>query len=177
MKKIILLLLFVPFVGFCQNCKFEKNEIDAFYKTKIIRTQLRPITFGSLGGGGVDLQFLFNTNPFIIIKVNFSQLKLMETKPENNILFLLTDNSVITYNIGEIIKGKMSGDGGLMSSTSFEFEFKTTIEELNKVKNIGIKKIRFEYNDGSREFEVSKKKFIDKTNNTINCFLNEIMKD
>lgn len=173
MKKIVLLLLLIPIIGFSQDCKFEKNEIDDFYKNKIIKTQSRPIAFESLGGGGVDLQFLLDKTPFIIIRINCSY-KYMETKPENNILFLLNNGSVITYNIGEVIKGKMIGDGRIMSSTVFETKFNTSIEELNTIKKIGIKKIRFEYSDGTREFDVTKQKFIDKINTIIDCFVKEV---
>lgn len=171
-----MLLLFVPIIGFGQDCKFVLNEIDSFYKTKIIKTQSRPIAFESFGNG-VDFQFMYDKDSFIIIKVTFGYLKVMETLPTNNLLLLLNDDNVIVFNFGNIYKGILNGNGSVMSSTTFEFKFKTSIAELKTIKDIGIKKIRFEYSDGNKEFEVSKQKFIDKTNNTINCFIDEVNKN
>ena len=175
MKKIILLLLLLPIVAFAQDCKFEKNEIDVFYKTKIIKTQSRPIAFEMIGNG-INFQYLYDKDPFIIIDVTFAKLEILNTNPNNNILLLLNDDSVITYNINEIAIGDLVGNGGVMSSTNFKFKFPTTLDQLKSIRNTGIKRIRFEYNDDSKEFIVSKKKFIDKMNAIIDCFVSEVEK-
>lgn len=173
MKKIILLLLFVPFIGFAQDCKFEKNEIDPFSKTKVVNTKRRVIV--DQLGQSVVFQFLYNVEPSIKIIFSLGGSKEIIVTTNNKTMFLLNNDDVLSFDVNEeqlgIIKPGLS-----FPFTELNFTFPISIDNLNKIKNIGIKKIRMEAKDKTYDFDVFSKKDVAKVNGIIDCFINEISK-
>lgn len=173
MKKIILLLCFVPFIGFAQDCKFDKNEIDPFSKTKVVNTKRRVIV--DQLGQSVVFQFLYNVEPSIKIIFSLGGSKEIIVTTNNKTMFLLNNDDVLSFDVNEeqlgIIKPGLS-----FPFTELNFTFPISIDNLNKIKNIGIKKIRMEAKDKTYDFDVFSKKDVAKVNGIIDCFINEISK-
>ncbi|MFA9191157.1 hypothetical protein AAGV28_07210 [Flavobacterium sp. FZUC8N2.13] len=173
MKKIILLLLFVPFIGFSQDCKFEKNEIDPFYKTKVVNTKKRVIV--DVLGRTVVFQFLYNVEPSIKIEYTLGGSSDAVVIKGNKTMFLLNNNDVINFDVNEDQEGKIKEFLGSYLK-EFNFIFPLSTDDLNKIKTIGIKTIRLETKEKTYDFEVRSKKDVVKINSIIDCFLNEINK-
>ena len=174
MKKIALLLLFIPIIGFSQDCKFEKNEIDPFSKTKVVHSKMRAIV--DVLGRSVYFQFQFNKIPYINVEFSFgAYAKDAVLIPENKVLFLLNNDDVINFTVGENIQPKASP---FMNNYLYKFniKFETSIADVEKIKTIGIKSIRLETKEKEYDFNVSNKKDIAKMNTIIECFLNEVSK-
>lgn len=171
MKKIILLLLFIPLIGFCQECKFEKNEIDPFSKTKVINTKRRVIV--DVLGRTVVFQFLYNVEPSIKIEFSLGGAKEVIVTTNNKIMLLFNNDDVLSFDVNEEQIGKLTPN---LSYTSTELNFTNaiSISDLKKIKDIGIKKIRLETKDKTYDFEVFNKKDVAKINLNIDCFLNEL---
>lgn len=173
MKKYLLLFLFVSLVGFSQDCKFEKNEIDPFSKTKVVNTKKRVIV--DLISSSVVFQFLYNIEPFIKIEFTLSTSEETFVNTNNKVMFLLSNDEVLNFNINEEQTGKRKEYIGKYL-TEFNFTFPISTDKLNKIKLLGIKKIRFETKDKTYDFDVKNQKDIAKINSIIDCFLNEIDK-
>jgi hypothetical protein len=173
MKKIILLLMFIPVIGICQDCKFEKNEIDPFSKTKVINTRSRVIV--NVLGRTVVLQFLYNVEPSIKIEFSLGGAKEVIVTTNNKIMFLFNNADVLSFDVNEEQIGKITPNISY-TSTELNFTNKISINDLNKIKTIGIKTIRLETKDKTYDFEVISKKDAEKINVIIDCFLKEISK-
>lgn len=176
MKKIILLLFFIPIIGFSQDCKFEKNEIDPFTKSKSIKMQNRCIVDAFSYGKSVCFQFIYNNNPSIYLDFSFKGIKKFKINPENNVSLLLKNQEIITINIGLEILPDINEGLGMGPNTEYKFPIKVTYEDLNKIRKIGILKIRLENSEEAQDFEVTSQSKVDKINKILDCFLNEISK-
>lgn len=172
MKKIILLLLVVNNI-FAQECKFERNEIDAFSKQKVVETKPKAIVDVFSPTQSVLLQFLHDKENYITTTFDIVNYQTFIVRSEDNVLFLLNNDEVITFNTDETI-----GDHnqGVIVTTRYKMKYKISLEEINKIRNIGIKKIRLENSKKTKDFDVSSKNKIEKLNNTVDCFLAEISK-
>ena len=173
MKKIALLLLFIPFFGFSQDCKFEKNEIDPFNKTKVVHSKRRVIV--DVLGRSVYFQFKYNVEPTIQIQFVFGGAKDIVVTTNNKVMFLFNNNDVLSFEVNQEQIGKIT-PGINYKNTEFFFDNPITIADLEKIKNIGIKSIRLETSQKEYDFEVSNKKDIEKMSTIIGCFLNEVSK-
>ena len=176
MKKIMLLLLLITSIGYSQDCKFEKNEFDAFTKSKFIKTQDRNIVDAFAYGKNVSMQFVFNKNPYINIEFGFKGIKKFKVNPENNVSFLLTNDEVITFNIGIEMFPDIDPGLGMGPNTKYKFALQISKDDLIRIKKIGISKIRLENSEEAQDFDVINQKKIDKLNLVLDCFLNEIDK-
>lgn len=173
MKKIIFLLLFVPFIGFAQECKFEKNEIDPFSKTKVVNTKRRVIV--DVLGRTVVFQFLYNVEPSIKINFSLGGSKEIIVNTNNKVMLLFNNDEVLSFDNDEEQIGEIKPNLSYMA-TELNFTFPISIDNLNKIKTIGVKKIRMETKDKTYDFDVFSKKDVAKINGIIDCFLNEISK-
>lgn len=171
MKKIALLVLLIPVIGFSQDCKFEKNEIDPFNKTKVVHSKKRVIV--DVLGRSVFFQFKYNLEPTIQIQFVFGGVKDIVVPYNNKIMFLFNDDEVLSFQINQEQIGKIT-PGMNFKNTEFLFDLPIKISDLEKIKNIGIKSIRLVTSQKEYDFEVSNKKDIEKMNTIIGCFLKEL---
>ncbi|HRF76277.1 MAG TPA: hypothetical protein PLJ00_16445 [Chitinophagales bacterium] len=98
MKKIF--TVFVTTLGFLFStdlvgqCRFEKNEIDDFNKTKTIQTEKERIN--SIGHMYMQLQFQYVGNKyFLMLKTNQEDIKFYVTNGQQ-LIFLFTDGTTLT---------------------------------------------------------------------------------
>ncbi|WP_445458441.1 hypothetical protein [Flavobacterium sp. HNIBRBA15423] len=173
MKKLFYLFILLSFMCEAQNCKFKKNEIDDFTKEKRLLTENKIICF-DFYENSIGLTFSkFKTN-LMSMKISFAGHDVILINENQKISLLLTDKSVIDLKIEDLQSGKLKGNGGLMSSTDFEFFFDLNDELIKHLKQ-GVVKIRINTMDGFKDFDVKEKKY-KKMLETLNCFLEESKK-
>jgi len=173
MKKVFF-ILFLTNIAFAQNCKFLKNEIDAFSKEKVIETNSKSLT--NEISQSLDVGFFYEKSPFISMDFTFQRQTDFNVTSDKNVLFLLNNDEVISINIGnDIIPKRSSGLGVTYGGiTSYKMKLPITIENLNLIKDIGINKIRLQTNEGFQEFEVKNKNKAQKIYDIIQCFIDEM---
>jgi hypothetical protein len=176
MKKIILILLLLPIFGFAQDCKFEKNEIDPFTKGKFVRTKSKPIVSIFSPTQNIRFQFEFNKSAFINVFVQFSNHKKFNINSGHKFQLLLNDQSVITMIINTDAEADRNPGLMLGPMTDFKFKVETTLDELTRVRDIGIIKIRLETTEDEKDFDVKNQKNKENIKEMLNCFLSEISK-
>lgn len=156
MKKITLLfIILITTCSFGQNCKFEKNEIDEFTKSKVVKVK-GSILFKTSLVTGMYFQiskindqkfitFIFSSNnPFSVIKGDEIMLK---TK----------DDKVIkmSYNESKVSESSNIPTIGLMFSSKITIILND--ELIHQLKNSEIIKARFYTRDSYFEEDVKKK--------------------
>lgn len=170
-------MLLLPLLSYAQDCKFKKNEIDEFSKTKVVQTKRMAIVdiFSPTQSIQVELNYDKTiTIAFDISVVNMKRLVFNQNE-ENSLLLLLNNDQVINFSIPQTITEKYSitALGGI---NQYRFNFPISLEDLKAIRNFQIKKIRFDNKDKPVTFEVSNKNKIEKFNTILDCFLSEIQK-
>lgn len=167
MKKLILLLFFWNLSN-AQDCKFITNEIDEFTKVKKVKTKDYSL---SEGKSGVLRFALFKGNStYLCMEYYTSQVKAMVVGVNHKISIMLKDDVIIELLPNDVYSGELSTVG----STTLRVKYNISLSELEKMRNIGIKKIRFNTTKYYYDFDVVKEKWIKSFNEGIDCFLNEI---
>jgi len=172
MKKIIIALLLCASFGYAQDCKFKEDKIDPFTKNRVLRTNERVLVdeFRS----SVIMGLFLNKDMYIKTTFSFSGNKAIAVNESCEVLFLLKNEEVIKYPINEFILGKTKGYGSPLLATDLTLNLNTSVENLIKIRDIGISKIRLQTTEGFVDYEVKSEKNINKIKNIIDCFINEI---
>lgn len=165
MKK-TLLFLFFSFISYAQDCKFEINKTDDFSKKKKIKTELAPITTHLVST--IYFSFFHHDDTYIDVKFVTGGAKSLIVN--NDLQLLLLNDEVLNLNAAAIYDSDLSNVAGFNNSVVFS-RYKISKEELIKIRNIGLKKIKINFTNSSYETEVKKQKWIDRLNNNIDCFL------
>jgi hypothetical protein len=166
-KNILLLLLMLSVWSYGQDCKFVINEIDAFTKEKKTITK-RQIICDKLSSS-ISLSFIKNKYNYLKFEYNSNGIKSIVVGTNNKLIFMLNDDSVIELFPLEIVSGEFNS----MNNTVVSVNYLITSESISKIRNIGIKKIRFNSTKYYYDFDVTKEKWIVKLNNHIDCFTKE----
>ncbi|MBN8565221.1 MAG: hypothetical protein J0M25_00615 [Flavobacteriales bacterium] len=170
MKKIILLLFITNFVS-AQECKFIIDEVDDFTKVEKLKTKYQSVAEGNTGGV-IRFSFFKGSSTLLCIEYYISQFKSMVVGVNDNLLIMLKDDTVIELSPNDVYSGDLNS-GGTLSSTTLRVNYPTSIDNIQKIKNIGIKKIRLHTSKYYYDFDVTKEKWIKLLNESIDCFLNK----
>jgi len=167
MKKIILLLLLVSGFVNAQECDFKINEFDAFTKLKKTETKRQVVAVTTSTG----IYFSFFKNNYTYLKVGYhtSGIKSIVVGTDNKISLMLLDDSLIELSPLEIYMGEFNS----LNDTDITVKYIITIDDIKKIRSVGIKKIRFNSTKYYYDFDVKKEKWIEKLNNNIDCFIKE----
>jgi|TARA_B110000238_G_C15837725_1_gene315571 hypothetical protein len=88
MKKLLLILLCLPFIGFGQSCKYQKNEIDKFTKKEIKITKEKILWKNPMGGNTLSF-YLSSVNDKKSITIRYSKGSVFTIKNGNSLALLL----------------------------------------------------------------------------------------
>lgn len=163
MKK-TLLFLFFSFISYAQDCKFDFNEIDAFYKIHKVKTEYQIIS--NEPPRTVYFSFEKSSGYFLDLKFKLFGLKSIVSGKRDSLMILLNNEEIIELFPFEIKSGKFRSD-----ETIFLNQYGISLEQIKRVREIGVKKVRINTSSGYYEVDVSKQKWIDRLNNNIDCFL------
>ena len=192
MKKLLLILLCLPFIGFGQDCKFLKNEIDDMTQERTLITKgvlLCNVLFGSslliqpiLTNGNFSIVCSFSRyGEFNISEGNRMIIKVYNELIDKDELVTLTiKNSTTKLGIKSELSETTDSYGSRFSAYAIS-ERDWDILTKNKIK-----KIRIYFDDGAVnltesmgwywEKEDFKQRKIDKLFQQFNCLSNELLK-
>lgn len=168
MKNLIFLLLFCSSI-FAQDCKFKINEIDAFSKEKRIKTEYFPIT--TKIATTIYFSFYNYKESYIDLKLVTGGAKSLVVN--NNLEILLNNDEVLQFPSIAIHNSDLSSIGEFTNTVLFA-RYSITASQLEKIKTIGVKKIRVNFMDSHYDADVKKKNWIDVMNKNIECFIHEL---
>jgi hypothetical protein len=171
MKKYILLLLMLSVWSYGQDCKFVVNEVDAFTKEKKTITK-RQLICDKLSSS-ISLSFIKNKYTYLKVEYSSTGINSIVVGTNNKLIFMLNDDSMIELFPLEVVSGEFTS----MNSTVISVNYLITNESISKIRNIGIKKIRFNSTKYYYDFDVTREKLIAKLNNQIDCFTKETSND
>jgi hypothetical protein len=169
MRNIILAMCFIFVRGYSQ-CDFRKNEIDDFTKKRVIQTRPQGISdeFSEI------LFFeIYYDEPQFKFGIAFSTKSklLLNMTPQQETILMLNNDEQISFHISE---NKVSGISQF--GTFLEAVFPIDEESLNRIRSIGVKKVRFGFQEKNYDFDVKNKKWIRKFNEKLDCLINEVHK-
>lgn len=168
MKKIILLLLMATAWSYGQECRFELKEVDSFTKTRKLQTKLQPLA--RKGAENISASFLQLDNfKYLMFRYHVNGIQSIVVGTSNKLSLMLNDNTVLDLTPAKIT----TGDVNAYSQTSIVVGYPITIENLNKIRSVGFKKVRFSSTRSFYDFDVTKEKWVAELNNNIDCFLKE----
>lgn len=165
MKKIYI-LLFATSLAFGQDCKFDINKVDDFSKQKKIKTELAPITTHITST--IYFSFFKHQDTYLDLKFVTGGAKGLVVN--NPLQLLLLNDEVISLPAAEIYGSDISDLGEFTNSVLFS-RYKVSIDQLKKIRAIGLKKIKINFTQNAYEVEVKKQKWIDRLNRNIDCFI------
>jgi len=168
MKKIILLLLFMSIKGFSQDCKFHYNEVDSFTKLKKVKTKSQTISEGN--AMYLKLSLKKSDELFLVSDLTFTYSKSVVIGRDAPISILLKNDDVINLSALDLTYGEINSQ----NQTEIQSVYIINLNQIELIRKIGIKKIRVESSKSNFDFDVKKKKWTDKFNDSIDCFYNEI---
>jgi hypothetical protein len=172
MKKLLLALFFTSFFGFSQNCKFEIDKIDDFTNNRILKTDEVVLAFEFNGNTVFTYFYLKDNIQYFGLKFSFVGHDFILVEENANILLLGNDKTVYKLTLDSSAIGKLKGNGGLMSSTDFDFIFESS-ENLYSFLEKGILKIRINTKSDYKDFEVKQKRY-NKVLDYLKCFKSKI---
>lgn len=167
MKKITLLLLLLSVWSYGQDCKFVINEIDAFTKEKKTITK-RQLICDKLSSS-ISLSFIKNKYTYLKFEYNTTGIKSIVVGTDNKLIFMLNDDSTIELFPLELVSGEFNS----LNNTVVSVNYLITNDIISKIRNIGIKKIRFNSTKYYNDFDITREKLVTKLNNQIDCFTKE----
>lgn len=169
MKKIFLLFL-LPFFTFAQDCKLKKNEIDSFTKEKVL--QSRQFAIYHELSRSVNLELNLNKIIYVDLEYYSSSLKVRRITPDNKVLFLLNDDTVISCENIEFVE-PIQVAGLNVKENLYKFKLQISKEDLTRINDSKIKTIRIENSDDPLDInlkEKQSKRFYEE----LSCFLKEL---
>ena len=170
MRNFILLLLFCSFSVNAQKCKFEYNEFDDFTKIKKVKTNAQPVA--ATLNSSIRFSLRKANNLYLEMERNLSGIKAIVIGKDDKLSLMLKDDSIIELYAVKVSSGNISSN-----RTKIENSYKITIDQLEQIRKVGLKKIRLYSTEFYYDYEVTKDKWVDKFNNDIDCFYNEITYD
>ena len=182
MKKLLLLLLCVPLIGFGQECKFLKNEVDDMTGEKTIITN-GTLLCNKLFEPSLSIQPISINNSYYFA---FSNRRMGEfnISQGNKVIIKLENDELITLIVKSSVSKLLlrSEVDKTMDQYDANFEADISLEQLTKLSKSKIQKIRIYYDEGAENlragmyywekdnFNVKK---TDKFLKLINCLLEE----
>ena len=173
MKKLLLIFCLFSLISYSQECKFERNSIDEFTKTKIVKTKSKPIVDIFSPTQVVRFQFLFESQSYLLVDITTARDIELTNSFKNSLYLLLDNEEVIKLEIADENNSKTINTM-LGNMDAFKHTFSIKIEDLEKLKSVTLKKIRIGNTEKSLDFEVNNAKKQENLKATVNCFLNEI---
>jgi len=165
-----MLLLLISSWVYGQDCKFEVNEIDAFSKNKKVKTKKQVVAVTSTTG--IYFTFMVNEITFLNLNYHASGINSIVVGPVNKLNLMLKDDNIIELSPLEIESAKFDS----LNNTDISVFYLISTEDINKIRTVGMKKIRFSTTEYYYDFDITKEKWVIKLNQNIDCFLNEIKK-
>lgn len=155
MRKITIVLLMAMAVGYSQNCKYEKNEVDEFTKNKILVVKGSEIFKTSMFTGLYFQISKINETKFITFSLTSGSVFVLE-KGENKIMLKTKDEQIINIGFDETLVSEIvTGSIGIMCYCHQRVLLNDNL--LYKLKNVEIIKVRIYTKDGYIEKEVKNK--------------------
>ena len=94
MKKLLLILLCLPMIGFGQSCKYQKNEIDKFTKKEIKITKEKILWKNPMGGNTLSF-YLSSVSDKKSITIRYSKGSIFTIKNGNSLALLLENGEAL----------------------------------------------------------------------------------
>ncbi len=151
-----------------QDCKLEQNEVDAFTKIKKVKTKTQ--TIAVTNSTSIKFSFLKNSNVYIKLWYHSGGMSSIVIGTQNAMLLMLQNDELIELFPVEIVSGNINS----LNDTEIECRYIISKENIKKIKDVGLKKVRFNSTKYHYDFDVEKKKWIEKLNQQIDCFLKEL---
>jgi len=163
MKKLISFSLFLFFVfnilSYSQNCKYVKNETDAFTKEVIKSTESELLKAGLMGGVTSKIQFIKKNNDFTFW-IYYSNTLIAQTEysvEENDMfMFQLEDETIIQLTPVKPVAMQVVNFAGTIVK-SVQPTYYITLEQIEQLSKKKVIKIRIYLNGKSIEHEVKEK--------------------
>jgi hypothetical protein len=168
MKIIILMLFFISNFSFAQDCKFDYNELDSFTHLKKSKTKKQVISVTT--SKAIYVSFIKNDLTYLNFEYSSSGLESIVVGHNNTLSLLLTNDEIIDLYPSEVA----SGETDISNSTSIKTNYLISLEQIKKIRNVGLKKIRFNTTKKYYDFDIVKEKWISKLSNQIDCFFEEV---
>lgn len=156
MKNILIIILFIPIIGFSQKCNYKVNEIDEFTGDKVVAT--KPIFFSKAFYSSVkvssqsvnDVKALnFELTSTSIFTVNSGSKLLLMTDKDEVITLLFSDTIISSSQYQPVTK---------LTYWTVSHPFILSNSDFDKLVSENIKKIRWYTTEGYIQNEVKKKK-------------------
>lgn len=151
-----------------QDCRFEKNEIDDFTKTKIVKTKLQ--TISTTRSQLIKLSLVKNKKLYFKMLYHSGGMSSIVVSTNNPITLMLKNDDILELIPTEIYSSEITA----LNGTEIVCNYYITKQELQKIRSLGLKKIRFNTSKSYYDFVVEKENLQSKFNSQVDCFLNEI---
>lgn len=152
MKKYLLLSLLICFPVFSQNCKYEKNEVDEFTGSRIIKLKEKLLAKTSLTTG-VSFQ-IYSINDTKFIEFTYMSNSVFSFDKDTSRIMLKTKDDEIIE-----IPFERSDVSDITHSNSFYSKQKVVLTDdlVSKLENKSIVKFRLYTSNGYMEEDVKSK--------------------
>ncbi len=153
-----------------QNCDFKINEVDAFTKTEKIRTQDQVISVKT--SEAIYFSFYSSNSIYIDFSYRLSGIKSIVIGRDSTLMILLKNEEVIELLPLQTETSTINS----INNTEITCMYPVTVEQLEKIKSVGLKKVRLNALRFYYEFDITKEKWVKKLNADIDCFIRKINK-
>lgn len=161
MNKILLIAILFTIHLNAQECKYEINKIDDFSKTELLLTKSTKLVSGYDYNLSISIG-AENKNPFLTLFANYER-SVVVGSVDPSFFILLNDGDIMEFTATKVEGGRI-----------VDILYPISVENLKRIKNIGIKKVKLIASRFSEDYEIKKvdKKLIQ----NIECILNDIEK-
>ena len=152
MKKLLLILLCFPMIGFGQKCKYQKNETDKFTKSEIKITKEKILWKNPMGGNTLSF-YVSSVDKEKFITIRYSQGSVFTVKSGESLTLLLENDESVSLITDNSVVSDYSGSSWFAYTT-----YSIPKNSISLLSQYNVTDIRIQTSDGYIDKEVKGKK-------------------